>query len=87
MKIIIAEQNLGKAHVEYNNQHQSWWDDSITFSSKYSITGLMKEKDPVIQVQNAYTHYNLKTMDTKFIHIERSDFPGPPIIPSKVNQQ
>ena len=23
-KIIIKEQNLGKAHVEYNNQHPSW---------------------------------------------------------------
>ena len=45
----------------------------------------MKKKDLVIQVQNAYTHYNLKTMDTKFIHIEWSDFPGPPIIPSKMN--
>ena len=84
-KIIIAEQNLGKAHVEYNNQNPSWWDESITFSRKNSIMGLMKKRDLVIQVQNAYTHYNLKTMDTKFVHIEWSDFPGPPIIPSKIN--
>ena len=84
-KIIIAEQNLGKAHVEYNNQNPSWWDESITFARKNSITGLMKKKDLVIQVQNAYTHYNLKNMDTKFVHIEWSDFPGPPIIPSKIN--
>ena len=85
-KIIIAEQNLVKAHVQYNNLHPTWWDDSITFSNKYSITGLMKRKDLVIQVQNACKHYNLKTMDTKFLHIEHSDFPRPPIIPSKVNQ-
>ena len=25
-------------------------------------------------------------MDTKFVHIERSDFPGPPIVPLKFNQ-
>ena len=46
----------------------------------------MKKKDLVILVQNAYTHYNLKTIDTKFIHIECLDFPGPPVKPSKVNQ-
>ena len=86
-KIIIAEQNLGKAHVEYNNLQPTWWDNSITFSNKYSITGHMKKKDLVIQVPNAYTHYNLNTMDTKFVHIERSDFPGPPIVPLKFNQQ
>ena len=86
-KIIIAEQNLGKAHVEYNNPQPTWWDDSITFSNKYSITGQMKKKDLVIQVQNAYTHYNLKTMDTKFVHVGHSDFPGPPIVPLTFNQQ
>ena len=47
----------------------------------------MKKKDLVIQVENAHTHYNLKTMDTKFVHIECSDFPGPPIVPLKFNQQ
>ena len=47
----------------------------------------MKKKDLVIQVQNAYTHYNLNTMDTKFVHIGHSDFPGPPIVPLKFNQQ
>ena len=47
----------------------------------------MKKKDLGIQVQNAYTHYNLKTMDTKFVHIECSNFPGPPIVPFKFYQQ
>ena len=71
----------------YNNPQPTRWDDSITFSNKYSITGFMKKKDLVILVQNAHTHYNLKNMDTKFIHIECSEFPGPPIVPSKFNKQ
>ena len=74
-KIIRLEQNLGKVHIDYTIKPK-WWDNSITFSNQYSVTGKMNKENFVSLLRNAYAYHGNTSSNLHNLHIERSKMCG-----------